>query len=324
VRDSNYKQEELISVIVVSYNSSNYILDTLNSVKDQSYHAIELIITDDGSKDDTIDKVKLWLENNDFKSNLKRLILVSSIQNTGVSCNCNRGLSYAQGTFIKFIAGDDILTPDCISDNMRFIKDNQDSLVLTSQVEYINEDGINTLTYDLIQEKMKLLSDASPSQQYRELLYKGNYFLGCAYFIKRELLNSFGGFDETIRLVEDYPLFLKLTLHNIKIYYLPTVTVKYRLHPSSLSSISNTSDKAFHECFTKDMCTIYKKYRRNHIKKWTLKFDLSLDIFIKDTVITLGNKRIVYRVLRLIKLISPLTTIKLYLKIREKLVNFKF
>ena len=109
----------LVSVIVVSYNSEKTIEETLNSIKSQSYDNIELIISDDGSKDNTIDICKRWLQINGKVFSCYQLITVEL--NSGIPANCNRSLKASNADWVKFIAGDDTLKRDCVKENVKYI-----------------------------------------------------------------------------------------------------------------------------------------------------------------------------------------------------------
>jgi glycosyltransferase involved in cell wall biosynthesis len=90
----------LVSVIIVTYNSSEFIIETLESVKEQSYKIIELIITDDASTDNTVLKCEQWLSEN--KSHFLSTKLITIDKNSGIVANRNRGLSAASGEWVKF------------------------------------------------------------------------------------------------------------------------------------------------------------------------------------------------------------------------------
>ncbi len=87
-------EQLLVSIIVVTYNSSKYILETLESAKAQTYQNIELIVSDDCSTDNTVSICDRWLHENDFF--FFRTKLITTTQNTGVAPNCNRGLRQRQ------------------------------------------------------------------------------------------------------------------------------------------------------------------------------------------------------------------------------------
>ena len=102
----------LVSVAVITYNSSKYVLDTLESIKAQTYKNIELIISDDSSTDNTMQLCKDWCDQN--KDRFVRIQVIEPEKNTGVAANCNRAEAACEGDWVKLIAGDDMLLPDCI------------------------------------------------------------------------------------------------------------------------------------------------------------------------------------------------------------------
>ena len=93
------KDIPLVSIIVVTYNSSKYILETLESAKDQTYKNIELIVTDDSSKDNTVELCKEWMQKNSAR--FVRTEVITVPQNSGIAANCNRGVNAAEGTCIS-------------------------------------------------------------------------------------------------------------------------------------------------------------------------------------------------------------------------------
>ncbi len=99
----------LVSICIPTYNSSDYIQETLQSVFDQTYDNIELLISDDASSDDTLAKVQQMIE----KSSIP-IILKTTSDNSGIEGNWNQALSMASGTFIKLLPADDTLHPSCI------------------------------------------------------------------------------------------------------------------------------------------------------------------------------------------------------------------
>ena len=80
----------LVSVIVVVYNSSKSVLETIESIKNQTYKNIELVITDDASSDNTIEIVTEWGEKN--RNYFNNFLVLKTEKNTGVSANVARGI----------------------------------------------------------------------------------------------------------------------------------------------------------------------------------------------------------------------------------------
>lgn len=98
----------LISFIVTSFNYGNYVIKTLESIKNQSYENIEIIVVDDKSKDNSVEKIKEFAKNNQDLT----LKLIEHTENKGQMAAMQTGLSYANGQFICFVDSDDILVKD--------------------------------------------------------------------------------------------------------------------------------------------------------------------------------------------------------------------
>lgn len=113
------KQKPLVTIAVTTYNSAEYVVETLDSVKAQTYDNIELIITDDGSKDDSVAICREWLEKN--QSRFVRTLLIEG-ENIGVAGNTNRALYAAQGEWWKDLSGDDILPSDAVEKHMLYVR----------------------------------------------------------------------------------------------------------------------------------------------------------------------------------------------------------
>ena len=112
-------ENPLVSIIVITYNSAKYVLETLESAKAQTYQNIELIVSDDCSIDNTVEICREWIEQN--KNRFVRTELITIPENTGIPANCNRGVRAAQGEWVKLIAGDDMLDNDCILNYVNYI-----------------------------------------------------------------------------------------------------------------------------------------------------------------------------------------------------------
>ena len=114
----------LVSVLVVTYNSADYIIETLESIKAQTYANIELVLTDDGSSDNTIALAEKWIADNKTRFVDAKIITVK--KNTGVSANYNRGVQACSGVWIKNVDGDDLITPNCIKSNIDHVQKNNE------------------------------------------------------------------------------------------------------------------------------------------------------------------------------------------------------
>ena len=222
--------DPLVSIIVITYNSSKYVLETLESAKAQTHQNIELIISDDGSQDGTVALCENWLV--EHKDRFVHSEIITVEKNTGIPANCNRGVKAAHGEWIKLIAGDDILLKNCVFDNINFVEKNESKIVLSKIQLFAKENN----KYDLkeIWPESSDFYNLSCIDQYQALLKGDNINITPSIFINRDALVELGLFDEEFKLIEDYPLWLKATKFGYKIDYMNRLTVNYRIHGDSI------------------------------------------------------------------------------------------
>ncbi|MCJ7933001.1 MAG: glycosyltransferase [Chryseobacterium sp.] len=226
-------QNPLVSVIVITYNSESSVLETLDSIKSQTYQNIELIISDDCSKDNTVELCNSWLLQN--KERFVRTEMITAKENTGISANCNRGLNLAQGEWVKLIAGDDSLFEDCVLQNIAFIKENPDIRALQSFSEmYVDKLVGQSIGKVPLEKNLKFFELQTPELQNKHLQNHGNVVAAPSMFIEKKVLDKVGGYDERFKMMEDFPLWLKLTETGTKIYFFGESTIRYRIHSKSV------------------------------------------------------------------------------------------
>jgi glycosyltransferase involved in cell wall biosynthesis len=229
----------LVSIIISTYNSSLFIKETLNSIKVQTWSELELIITDDCSTDDTVNICQHWLNTNRMRFVNTKLLTAS--ENTGISANANRGLNAAKGDWIKFLGADDTLKSNCIEDNMSWIISHPKVRALFSRIEVYRDtfelqNMLKTTPSIPYNQKGILAPGRSADSQYKMLLLSDRIHFTPSVFLHRETLLSVGGFDERFKLLEDYPLWLKLTKNGHRLYFMDKVTVNYRRHSKAINN----------------------------------------------------------------------------------------
>lgn len=260
----------LVSVGILTYNSSKYIIEALESVKIQTYKKIELIVSDDCSKDNTVEICRKWLEENESRFVNTKLITVE--KNTGTSANCNRRLAACKGEWLKGLAGDDALFPDCIENFINFVRHNPEAKCIVGNVrEYKNtfdEKNVIDAKFAHFNINDKIL-EKSAEEQFRKLLINGNSFIPPAVFINIRVMRELGGYVEKYGILEDEPFYLKLLGAGYKIYGLNKDVTKYR---SSDTNVWGSSEYLFnykHQQirfqWLKDVCFPYYN-RRERIR----------------------------------------------------------
>tara|TARA_Y100001963_G_scaffold146880_1_gene222454 strand:+ start:544 stop:1458 length:915 start_codon:yes stop_codon:yes gene_type:complete len=295
----------LVSVVVITYNSSKYVLETLESIKGQTYSKIELVISDDCSTDETVSICREWIQDN--KRRFVRTKIVEFHRNTGVAPNCNRGLHASSGEWLKIIAGDDLLLAEALDDFIAFVNESTKRLVVVSDLLFFHgksglfsvSPGNNEMSAES-QLKDLLLVDASivPS-------------IGPSGFLNKNLMDLVGGFDESYPMIEDFPLSIRLLDHGFKIYALNKPCVKYRINKGSISTGSGFSQK-FIEMYR--ICGIpVLRRRRMYLVLWHWK--------VREFINTRAHGIIRYSVFRyIIKMTSPYAW---FIYLRKRKADFR-
>jgi glycosyltransferase involved in cell wall biosynthesis len=232
-------EKPLVSVIIATYNSDPFIVETLESIKTQTYNNIELIITDDASKDKTIEICRQWIRQNQLRFIYTQV--VTTAYNTGVSANTNRGLHAAKGEWVKFFGADDTLKANCIDDNISHVAAHPEIKALFLKVEvykdtFKGDNLIKIIPGNALHCNSIMAPGRTAESQYKMLLISDRIHFSPSVFLHRETLLSIGGFDERFRMMEDYPLWLNLTRNGNKLYFMDKPTVNYRQHSRAINN----------------------------------------------------------------------------------------
>lgn len=214
-----------VAVGVITYNSSRTVIQTLESIKAQTYKKIRLIISDDCSTDDTVEVCKKWIDGN--SSRFVSTDIVTANVNTGVAGNCNRALDACQSDFFKPIAGDDYLLPDCIENNVFFMLNNPSSVVVFSKVIFVGRKREIKRCRALFDYSF---FNMSASEQYTRLVEVANCIPASTSFYRMQRISELGiRFDERIPFLEDWPMWIMLTKRGIRLDFFDKDTVCYRV-----------------------------------------------------------------------------------------------
>ncbi|KGI62607.1 hypothetical protein LA04_16860 [Enterobacter sp. UCD-UG_FMILLET] len=213
---------KIITIAVISYNSGETIAETLNSITRQTYNKnlIEVIISDDGSRDHTLSIALQWKEQN--KHLFKDIIIVSHEKNKGVAANCNQAWKLASGSWIKSIAADDLLLPECIQLNVKYITHYSSAKIVFSDMIPFTIDGNGE---PIKHDKLKICAKQPLQLKY---ILSECYLLAPTGFISKDVLEYVGYADESYPMLEDYPLWLKCLRNGLTFSYMEENTVLYR------------------------------------------------------------------------------------------------
>ena len=246
--------QPLVSVTVITFNSSKTVVETLDSIYNQTYPKLELIVSDDCSTDNTVQVCRDWIEGH--KERFARTELLTVEKNTGISANLNRAESECQGDWVKGVAGDDLLLPDCISDFLGFVADHPDAKCVFGKVKCFG--GTQELRELYESQRFKYDFFALPAdQQLRRLLLEGYTVPALGYFFNRLYIKQLGVVnDERIPFWEDCPKWINLLKRNVRFYFLNKEVAEYRLG-SGISSQNEVSVEGYRNA---QLFNVYYKF----------------------------------------------------------------
>jgi glycosyltransferase involved in cell wall biosynthesis len=213
------RSDPWVSVVIPAYNAERYLADTIESVLAQTFRSFEIIIVDDGSTDNT----KAIAES--FRADG---VSVVTQANAGTAAARNRALSVARGRFISLLDSDDLWEPDCLQTMVEFLEQHPQVSIAFCDSRYFGETKFAGRTYQ------ELYPPNAPLTFARVAGLVSHVCLDA--MLRREVFDDIGGFDDKLRAVEDFDLWVRALHAGYRIEPVPRVLVHYRRHAASVSA----------------------------------------------------------------------------------------
>jgi len=225
--DSGYP---LVSVLIPAYNHAKYIWSCLDSVLNDGYPNLEVVVLDDGSRDETYFLANQWFVTHGGELNNHLLIRQD---NQGVVKTLNTLLRIFTGEYFVLLASDDMLLKGGISARLNALGDTPQALAIFADAVGIDEAGkeiFNSVLVDKFHASISALSNFR-TRPYELIL---NWCVpGPVFLAKRDVLTKIGYYDESFR-IEDRDYYLKLVASDALVFVADKVAA-YRLHDSATS-----------------------------------------------------------------------------------------
>ena len=200
--------EPLISVVVPVYNGKRFLAQALQSIRDQTYRNVDVVVVDDGSTDGSADLIDSFASVRHF-----------SQSNQGNAAARNRGIAEAAGEHIAFLDQDDLWTPNKLAAQMQFLRKNPAYLAVVGHQRYIAEPG-----------------GERPAWIRPELWEQDHTgYVPGSLLARRELFDVVGRFDARYRYGSDSDWFFRAQDTGVKIGVIPQTVLLRRIHEGNLS-----------------------------------------------------------------------------------------
>ena len=220
----------LVSILIPAYNAQEWISDTLRSAIAQTWSNCEIIVVDDGSKDETL-KVARSFESSGVQ--------VFSQKNQGASAARNTAFSQCHGNYIQWLDADDLLSPEKIALQMAAVGEDPNPRVVLSSAW-----GLFAYRWRRAQfVPTALWCDLSPSEWFLRYMENNIYMQTATWLVSREVTESAGPWDTRLLGDDDGEYFSRVLLASDGTRFVGDAKVYYRMSGSSSLSYIGSSDK---------------------------------------------------------------------------------
>ena len=206
----------LVSVVIATYNMGQYLPLAVQSILDQTYTNLEVVIIDDGSKDDTEALIQPKLADARVRY-LKQ-------ENQGQPRAKNNGINACKGEFVAFCDGDDLWTPNKLELQLPCFEQNPNVAVVSTDISRMDKHGV--------------YMDAPVRQRYSGKITEKLILTNCISFgtaiVRKDVLDSVNGFDIDLPMGIDWDLWLRISI-NHEFYHLNEITYLYRIWSGQMS-----------------------------------------------------------------------------------------
>ena len=216
-----YLEPPLVSIFISCFNHQNYVVNSIQSVINQKYENIELLIIDDGSSDSSQDRIQEI--STICLSRFKRFEFFFQ-KNQGLSTNINQALAWSKGKYFATLASDDIYHPDKTCQLVDVLEEEEKIVAVFGGCNIIDADR-------------KITNKIVPKESYYtfdSILKREHQIIAPSQLIRTQSIRDVGGYPEHL-YIEDWYMWLALTKKNQKIKVISSKVVDYRMHATNSS-----------------------------------------------------------------------------------------
>ena len=227
---------DFVSVIVTAYNAEKYLGEAIESILNQTYSNFELILVNDGSKDNTLSIMQ------EYKEEDSRIV-IDDHENMGISKSANRALKLAKGEIVVRMDADDIMVSNRIEVQVNYLKSHPEVTMVSCDAEFVNDDG-ETIGRQVM--------PGYDTPEFSKNILKKPVLVAAAhtgFASYRQAILDAGGYNENISCVVDLEMFTRMVENGNILIILRQVLMRYRVHNTSVMAsgmknkkLQNTQD----------------------------------------------------------------------------------
>lgn len=222
--------QPLVSVAVPVYNQVDLVATTVDSIRTQQFENYEIVIADDGSDDGTQEKLREVAAEDP-----KRIRLILGDGNQGVTRNCNRLLSECNGEYIAWLAGDDLMYPNKLDVQIRYMLSHPECALSFHQLDILESPGAKV--------RGSFSGKFPHDGEIRAYLRIGCVNGASSTMIRRDAIPAHG-FREQLRVASDHYFWIECLASGGRYHYIDQNLGAYRRHSSNLSGVTEAVGQA--------------------------------------------------------------------------------
>lgn len=250
----------LVSICLPIYNGEKFLQEALDSIKNQTYENIELIVSDDNSIDNSIEII------NNFKKSVIFPVYIFTHKPSGIGANWNNCIVNSNGEYIKFLFQDDTIESNCIEKMVKYaVKSNNIGLVYSKRNFIYNENDKKNIEWVKLYENLHLswhknnivdgkINKGVDLLKDDSLLSFPENKIGepTAVLLKKEVFDTVGYFSEVLKQTLDIEFWYRLMKH-YDIIFIDAKLVSFRLHEMQTTSVNMNEKLNEEDLFLKSM-----------------------------------------------------------------------
>ena len=220
----------LVTVICLCYNHEAFVVESLDSVINQIYSPIQLIIIDDFSTDNSKTIIENWLQKH------PEIEFIINDSNLGITKSFNKALKQAKGEYIIDLAADDVLFPDCVLTQINAFKNSpfKNLGVVYGNAEVISENGSFDSFYFPVDSQKRVIQKRITGDIYKNVLSNFHSVCSVSAMIKKNILDSLEGYDESLAY-EDLDFWIRAS-RKYEFDFIDEPIMKKRIAANSLAT----------------------------------------------------------------------------------------
>jgi glycosyltransferase involved in cell wall biosynthesis len=224
---------ELVSIVITAYNGGDYLIEAVESIFKQTYTNWELILVNDGSKDDTLKLMEKYaVQDNRIK--------VLSHENKGISYSNNRALEIAKGKYYAKLDADDRMLPNRLEKQVTYLQNHPEVTMLSCQAHYINPKGKRI--------GIQITPGYTSIEESKEAREEGRLIIALhsGFMTYMDKIKEVKGYREDLPCVVDLDLYNRMIEKGNVLIILGDKLVEYRMHLASVMALTTRNNQTQH------------------------------------------------------------------------------